>query len=564
MKPSLLALAATTALAASQSHPKRQTPATSCATLKAPTIPNATVVSIQAIERRNFTVPSGFGGGGGTIPSAPIGRLNFCDVNVTLTHGTANDSVRVEVWMPLQGWNGRFQGTGGGGFIPGTFGSAMAPQVAAGFAAASTDAGLRPASFDGSGIRFNDQLMTNFAFLSVHEMALVGKALTQQFYGTSSFFSYWNGCSTGGRQGYMEAQRFPGDFDGILAAAPAINWDKFCPAEFWPFQVQSEAGEFVPACVLTALTQAHVQACDNLDGGMDGLISDPSVCRFDAGSVVGRSVTCNGTSTTVTASQATIYNRVIKGPLDNTTGAQLWFGVEPGTSLSFLSGTTPFSLGATWLDTFVGNATLLRGRLSANNTLSAQSYSTLFKSSVTSKFGTMLATDNADLSGLKSAGSKLLSWHGLADPIIMPQGPSDYRTRVEAMMGGSAAVDEFYRLFTAPGVGHCGGGGPTPNTATALDVLIRWVEGGVAPDTLPANVTMGNATISRNLCRFPLVSRFNGSGSVNDARGWTCVPSRSIESTLPGVVTAAAPSFGGLPHSWALVLMLVGGWLLYW
>ncbi|KAJ4386129.1 hypothetical protein N0V93_009021 [Gnomoniopsis smithogilvyi] len=540
----------------SQNNDRRQTPATSCATLKAPTIPNATVVSIQAAERRNFTAPSG---GMGAFGAAPLPPLNFCDVNVTLTHGTANDSVRVEVWMPLTGWNGRFQGTGGGGFIPGTFGSTLAPQVAAGFSAASTDAGLHPASFDGSGIVFNDQLMTNFAFLSVHEMALVGKAVSQQFYGTAPKFSYWNGCSTGGRQGYMEAQSFPEDFDGILAAAPAINWGKFCPAEFWPFQVQTEANEFVPACVLTGLTQANIQACDALDGGMDGLISDPSVCRFDANTIIGKTVPCNSTTVTVSANQASIYNKIISGPVDNN-GTRLWFGVEPGTNFNSLAATTPFNLGSTWLDTFVGNRAQLGGQLSRNNTLSAQTYSSLFEESIASKFGKMLATDNANLTQLKSTGHKLLSWHGLADTIIMPQGTFDYRQRVETMMGGAAAVDQFYRLFVAPGVGHCGGGGPSPNTATALNVLINWVENGVAPETLPANITTRNVTVSRNLCRFPLVAHFNGTGDLNSAAGWTCIPSQG-QLASPPAVPAGASATGPLMLGWVASAILVAGWL---
>lgn len=546
----LVLIGGATAHQASQSLDTRQvTPAISCAAIQAPSVPNATVVSIQAAERRNVTVSNGFGmGGGGGVGAGGMGfgapaipPLDICDVNVTLTHGTANDTVRVEVWLPLTNWNGRFQGTGGGGFIAGTFGGTMAPQVAAGFSAASTDAGLSPASFDGSGIAFNDQLMTNFAFLSVHEMALVGKAVTQQFYGTGPRFSYWNGCSTGGRQGYMEAQSFPEDFDGILAAAPAINWDKFCPAEFWPFQVQTEAGEFVPQCVVDALTQANIQACDGLDGGMDGLIADPGACQFDASTLAGRPVPCNGTMVNITATQGILYNKFISGPVD-LVGNKLWYGVEPGTSLTFLSGRTPFTLGATWLDTFVGNRAQL-GPLGANNTLSAQSFADLFQSSVNGKFGRMLATDNADLSRLKAMGHKLLSWHGLADPIIMPQGSFDYRQRVEATMGGAAAVDEFYRLFTAPGVGHCGGGGPAPNTATALNVLIDWVEKGVAPDTLPANITTRNATVSRNLCRFPMTARYKGVGDLNAADSWTCVQSSGLTAGLggrPGVVEASA------------------------
>lgn len=565
MKPLLLVLAGAAPAVSGQSpDPKQdQMPGPPCADLQPPTIPNATIVSFQTAERRNITLAGGGSMGGGTDGTAALAPLDICDVNITLTHGAANDSVRIEVWMPLVGWNGRFQGTGGGGFVAGTFGAAMAPQVARGFAAASTDAGLRPASFDGRGIAFDGQLMANFASLSAHEMALVGKAVTRQFYGGEPVYSYWNGCSTGGRQGYMEAQVYPEDFDGILAAAPAINWDKFCPAEFWPFQVQSEAGEFVPTCVLTALTQANIRACDGLDGALDGMISDPSVCRFDAHSMFGTSVACgNNDTATISAAQASIYNRIIRGPV-SATGAQLWFGVEPGTSLNFLAGTTPFSLGATWLDTFVANRTQLDGRLGPNSTLTARMYSSLFQASVASRFGSMLATDNADLSGLQAAGHKLLSWHGLADPIIMPQGSFDYRRRVEAKMGGAVAVDQFYRLFTAPGVGHCGGGGPSPDTLTAIQVLMNWVEKGVAPDTLPASAVIGNVTVTRNLCRYPFVARFTGSGNVNSTEGWICSQSGGLEVSGSNVVTVSASLRVGVWRSWLVLGVLsVIWWLL--
>ena len=532
-------------------------PAVPCASLQAPTVPGATVTSIQAAEVRNFTMPS-FGGSGlpGTSNPGNAAPLSFCDVNVTLTHG--NDSVRIEVWLPLTGWNGRFQGTGGGGFIAGTFASAMAPEVAAGYAAASTDAGLQPMSFDSTGIQFDQQLLTNFASLSVHEMALVGKNLTQAFYGKPASFSYWNGCSTGGRQGYMEAQQYPNDFDGILAAAPAINWAKFVPSEMWPFVVQNSGGQFIPDCVLDMLIANTIKACDNDDGVQDGIISDPLACQPNTTAMINTNFNCQGSSGKVTQQHVDMYNKILAGPAAQD-GTQLWFGFLPGTNTTMLTRQSrPFSLASGWFDNLVAKADVAQ-RVTMTN------FTGLFSSSE-AQFGALLDTDNPDLTAFRNAGGKLLTWQGLSDQLIPPQGTINYRQKVEALMGGGANVDSFYRLFFAPGVMHCAGGnGAQP--VSVLDTLVNWVEKGAVPDTLPAKTF--DAKTTRNICRYPLVQKYSGSGDVNSAASWTCIEGGvRQQQTTAGDVSSSANSGGAgsrtivrnqvLPFAFGLITIALG------
>ena len=189
------------------------------------------------------------------LPPTPV--VETCRVHATVTTPGVNDQIGVDVWMPVSGWNGRFQGVGGSAFIAGDpyF---MVGAVDAGYSAAVTDAGHTASSpFDGSFAldsngRLNWPLIKDFSYRGVHDLAVVGKAVTAAYYGSKAKFSYWNGCSTGGRQGLAEAQRYPSDFDGILAGAPAINWQKYVPASLWPQLVMQQSGDFLPPCKFSA------------------------------------------------------------------------------------------------------------------------------------------------------------------------------------------------------------------------------------------------------------------------------------------------------------------------
>ncbi|KAJ2982882.1 hypothetical protein NQ176_g1088 [Zarea fungicola] len=503
--------------------------ATPCASITAPAVPGATVLSVVASELLNVTLPP-------VLFYLPVGAsgLNVCDVKVNLTHPGVNDNVLVQVWLPLEGWNGRFLGTGGGGWATGSGSIGLAGAVMANFSGAMTDGGhanslLDPSTWalnsDGS---INSGLLTDFASRSLHDMTVVGKAVTKQFYGKAPSYSYWSGCSTGGRQGLMEAQKYPGDYNGILAASPAINWPSLIMAAQWPQVVMQQEKTFPPQCVFDGFIAASIAQCDILDGVKDGIIGDPGSCPFDPYKLVGSSVNCDSTEITVTYAMADIVRKVLDGPTD-VIGRQLWYGLNAGTPLNALAltvpgphGTTvgvPFTISDFWIRYF-----LKRQPNFNTSTITYLDFSMLFAQS-NLEYENVIGTNDPDLSAFSSAGGKMITWHGLADPLIPPDGTLQYRQQVDNFMGGSSSVDKFYRVFFAPGVGHCGMGiGPVPTAG--LDALVAWVEKGIAPDTLAAAGTDANgAATTKNICRYPLVSRYDGKGDPKSAASYSCASS---------------------------------------
>ncbi len=448
-------------------------------------------------------------------------------------HATVNtpgvtDQIGIDVWMPVEGWNGRFQGVGGGGYSTGSPNSLAGP-VAAGYSAGSTDGGHTGASsftgsfaLDSAG-RLNWPLIQDFSYRALHDLAVVGKAVTAAFYGKRAKYSYWTGCSTGGRQGLSEAQRYPADYDGILAAAPAINWQKFIPAEFWPQLVMLVSGNFLPQCKFAAFQAAAIQACDKAgDGVADGVIGNPFGCRFDPSSLVGTSTPCG----TISAADANVVAKIVQGPRA-TNGDFLWFGLTWGSSFSGLANTTPtggapFPIALAHLGTWVQQNPPVPTGTWDWTTTTPDRYDQLFQQSV-EMYSHVIGTDDPDLSGFKKAGGKLIVWHGLVDQLIFPQGTTGYYERVKDELGGRAKTEKFARLFLAPGVAHCAGG-PGPQPDNPLSALVEWVERGKAPDTLNAVVRNagGAVTQSRPLCLYPRVAAYKGRGDPMSAASFVC------------------------------------------
>ncbi|MGN9837250.1 DUF6351 family protein [Nonomuraea sp. H19] len=465
------------------------------------------------------------------IPDVPA----YCDVTVTLTHPGVGDHAKVRVWLPETGWTGRFQAVGGSAFAAGDYGAGLAGAIKSGYAAATTDAGVGTYLDTGWALNsdgeVNTALLTNFADRSQHEMAVVGKQVVNEVYGRPVSYSYWNGCSTGGRQGYMEAQRHPGDFDGILATAPAINWDEFEVATLWPQVVMNEENTFPSPCELNAFNEAAVKACDPLDGAPDGLIGDPATCTFDPRKLIGKSVECDGEQEIITAADAAVVRKIWDGPR-TPSGKKLWSGIPIGAGFD-LAGTRidadgnrvgwPFPVPASWVATF-----LKRQPSYDLSTITYAEFAKLFEQSQ-AEYDTIIGTDDPNLSAFRRAGGKLLTWHGQADQLIPAQGTVDYRRRVELAMGGARRVDDFYRLFLAPGVAHCAGPTSTgPAPTDALGALTAWVEQGKAPQTLSAALTDSSGkTVTRELCLYPSVSRYAGHGDPADAGSYYCGPVRN-------------------------------------
>ncbi|MFC9440132.1 tannase/feruloyl esterase family alpha/beta hydrolase [Nocardia sp. NPDC057030] len=497
-----------------------------CATFQVPAPAGAAVESLTAttVPAGAFQVPGNPPLGGYPVPDVPA----HCEVTVTLTHPGANDHAKVQVWLPTADWNGRFQAIGGAAYAAGNIGG-VATAVKQGYAAATTDAGVDTSGLDTSwGLTASGQvdsaLLENFSSRSVHELAVVGKQVVTKVYGQAASYAYWNGCSTGGRQGYMEAQKYPTDFNGINAAAPAINWNQFEVATLWPQVVMNEAHTYPAACTFNAFNQAVVQECDALDGIADGLISDPGRCGFDPRRLIGAKVQCDGKELTISEADADVVRKIWDGPRD-ANGKQLWFGLPTGADFSALTASTtgangvttgvPFTVPAQWVATFVQK----QPKFDTANLTYAQ-FDQIFQQA-RAEYDSIIGTADPDLSAFRAAGGKLITWQGDADQLIPTAGTVDYRHRVEARLGGTAEVDDFYRVFLAPGVAHCALTGATVNDLTALTA---WVEHGQAPDVLRASLTTAaGQTVSRDICRLPFVSRYRGDGDATDPAGFRCV-----------------------------------------
>lgn len=519
--------------AAAEPHHTATTVASSAFTCSAPSVkaPSGTKVeSVTAVAEAGGTI-QGTGVLGGSVTGVPA----YCDVTVTLTHPGDGDHAKVRTWLPASGWNGRFQGLGGSAYLAGDNGVGLGNAVKSGYAAVSTDAGVGDALDTSWALNSNGQvntaLLKNFASRSEHEAAVVGKEVVAGIYGKGPAYSYFTGCSTGGREGYMEAQSHPGDYNGILADAPAVNWDEFEVATLWPQVVMNNEKTYPTTCEFDAFTSAAVKACDPLDGVRDGLIEDPNRCDFDPRELVGAKVECDGKELTITAADATVVRKIWDGPR-TPSGRKLWSGVPVGADLSGLAGTTapdadgnvagsPFQVPADWVKLWVAKDPSLD-----ISKITYSRFTQLFQQSE-AEYDKVIGTDDPDLSGFRKAGGKLLTWHGESDQYIPTQGTVDYRRQVVRAVGGSQKVDDFYRLFLAPGTSHCGLDGIDGST-DGLAALTSWVEHGKAPQTLPATLTDASGqSVTRDLCSYPRISHYNGHGDPAVASSFRCVsPSR--------------------------------------
>ncbi len=351
-------------------------------------------------------------------------------------------------------------------------------------------------------------------------MTVTGKALTQAMYGVAPKYSYWNGCSTGGRQGLMEAQRYPQDYNGIVSGAPAINWPKLMMASMWGTLQMNVAGNPIPACKLAAATAAAIAACDAIDGVKDGVIEDPGRCKYDPKALIGTSA---GECGSFTQADADIIQKMWEGPRRQD-GSFLWYGQSRGADLNALAASrgTPlkpqaFAFTVDWLKYWITENPQFDW-----STMTPAAYERYWDQSL-EEYGIVIGTDNPDLSAFRDRGGKAIVWHGWADQLISAEATIDYYKRVLQQTGGAEKTAQFLRFFLAPGVAHCGGGaGPAP--FGQLDALLSWVEDGKAPATLTAvrRDQAGTITRSRPLCQYPQVAKYKGSGSTDDAANFVC------------------------------------------
>jgi feruloyl esterase len=431
-----------------------------------------------------------------------------CRIAATLKP-SADSVIDIEVWMPEgASWNGKFQAVGNGGWAGTISFAAMATAVQEGYATASTDTGHK-----GGNALFaidHPEKLTDFAHRAVHEMVVTAKAVMTKYYNQGPRLSYWNGCSTGGRQGLMAAQKYPEDFDAILAGAPA-NYQTHLHA--WDLAVSTpvlkDPAAAVPAAKLEMVNRAVINACDAKDGVTDGVLNEPLKCSFDVASLACKA---GDAENCLTAPQIAAIKRVYE-PVRTSSGQVVFPGKVPGAEYGFnayIAGQNapPISVGS--FQVAYNNANWDWRTFDLNKDLPV----------VDQKVGAIVNAVNPDLSRFKARGGKVLMYHGWNDTAISPGNAIDYLTSVQKRMGGKQ--DDFIRLFMAPGMNHCGGG-PGPNQVNWMAALERWREDGKAPDRIDAaRISNNRIDVSRPLCPYPQVAVYNGKGTTNDAGNFSC------------------------------------------
>ena len=463
-----------------------------------------------------------------------------CDVKAT-ARPTSDSEIKFELWLPATGWNGKYQQSGNGGWAGNIPVASFGEPLKRGFAVAGTDDGhSTPGAAWAIG---HPEKLVDFGYRAVHETALQSRAIVQAFYGKDATRSYFVGCSDGGREALMEAQRFADDFDGIVAGAPANNWSHTVTGHVWDERaILDDPQGAIPPAKLPAIQKAAIAQCDAVDGLKDGLIEDPRACNFDP-----EVLTCKGadTSECLTSPQVAALRKIYGGPKNPRTGAQIFPGYSPGAegeqgtwAAWIIPGTNPNPAQFGFANTYYGQAVYEDPKWD---------FRTLnFDEDVAygdEKVGSVLNSTSPDLRAFRDRGGKLLQYHGWGDPAIPPLASIQYYDRVKAFMtkvpderSSSKSIEDFYRMFLVPGMGHCGGGAG-PNTfgnrpgATVdpehdiVAALDRWVEKGVAPEHLIGtgkSVTDPSKTLTRPLCVYPQTAHYKGVGDPNDAANFTC------------------------------------------
>ncbi len=502
-----------------------------CEALTSLSLPNTTIDSAVTVPADVFFPPAG-PPGAPPQPPAQIGT-DFCRVKGSISPVPAS-LIRFEVWLP-DTWNGKFMGignSGANGEISFTLTDAsLANAINRGYAAAGTDTGHVSNPVDGSwAVREPEKVIDN-AGRSIVEVTDKAKQIIAAYYGSGPALSYFYGCSMGGRQGLMQAQRYPEVYDGIISGAPVIDLPNLTAAG--AFQAQALLGDgFFPAEKLPAIAAAVLAECDANDGLVDGLLTDPRECDWDPATLI-----CEGpeTNACLTAPQAAALEQLYKGPRRSDTNQKIYAGLERGGEDGFgpLSWATAVTgPPAPGLPAGTPGISVLLASAYINNVAFQdpdaflRTFDFNFASDLDFVIGELADLFNAndpDLAAFEARGGKVLMYHGWSDPIVPPRGSVDYHTQVRQQIGPHASKNVL-SLFMAPGMEHCVGG-TGPFLFDAITPLEQWVEQGIAPtriDALHVDLGTGTPTRTRPLCRYPKVARYVGSGSIDSAASFTC------------------------------------------
>jgi hypothetical protein len=564
----------------------------------------------------------------GTLPSSAKVPVAYCLVVLSYSSTPVNDptpqNITIYVGLPLNSmdggttgstvnpplnfttvegnWNGRTEGEGGGGCTGNTNVNATGA-VAKGFVGSGTDGGHGNPNNDPhntcqQGVlslgQLNNQYIEDWVYNGPQQEILWSKKVANLYYGKTPLFNYWNGCSTGGHQGYALAQTLAGELDGILANAPAMYWTRFQTAQMWgQIAMFDIASEVIAGGKLAAVQNAAIAACDKNDGVQDGIIDDPRTCTFNAKANICGQAGAPAAPNCLTSTEADAVNVMWDGPR-NDSGKRIWFPIDRGTDFLFWDGNVPFALAPVqfgWdlenpayynAGSFPGSYPGFWGNVALNSTTMPAGAVTTYEAvaQAGSKNVADLTDTFDDLDAFKASGGKMITVVGANDGLIMPRGVINYyrvmAARYAERHGVVAAsfpglfdhdhdssdsfqgVQKFYRLFHAPGVSHCGLGilshgslGPWPQNGADFNAVIDWVENGIAPSQVsgagntaaPAFIPGSPTTLTRPLCPYPQTAVYNGSGNVNDAANWQC--GGDLEKNTPVGTPLSGPP--GLP-----------------
>ena len=490
--------AATRALASTE-----KTPAASCAALASAAFPDTRITTAEAIpggSRWKFP-HSVFNVMAGPDPGT---EAAFCRVA-----GIIGKEIRFEVWLPPQ-WNGRLLNVGNGGLTGAINYPAMAAALASGFATGSTDTGhvTDKDFFEADWIDGNPERIDNFTYLAHHRLAETSKRVVKAYYGKPEHHAYYSGCSSGGWQGLTEAQKFPDDYHGIIAGAPANNLVRLQTRKFWMDRLDREdpAGMLGKEQVELITTSARA-ACDHADGVPDGLAMEPLGCPFKPADLICKEGNSTGCLTPPQAARAA----QVYGPARSPGGLELY----PGNAL--------FVPPLVVLPGAMQEPALLRIFPAPERTWTPETFDTdRDLPALRQRLDDKMAALKTDLTPFAKRGGKLLMYHGWHDALLSPYNTLAYRAGMSEAMAPEHFAG-FQRLYMMPGVDHCAGG-IGPDRADFIGAMVTWVEEGKAPETLLATGRRPDGTTqARPLCPFPQVARHSGQGATDDANHWRCV-----------------------------------------
>lgn len=486
--------------------------ATVCESLASLQLPETTITLAQTVATGAFVAPAGPAGRGG-LPGQPNSFKDlpaFCRVAATLKPSSDSD-IKIEVWLPVSGWNGKFEAEGNGGWAGVVSIPQMASAVRRGYATASTDTGHIGGS--GNFALGHPEKLVDFGYRAVHEMTAKAKAIIAAYYGNAPKLSYWNGCSSGGREGLKEAQKFPADFDGIIAGAPANYWTHLVSQSIWVGQaVHQEEASFIPQTKYKLIHDAVIAACDARDAVKDGVIENPALCKFDPAVLQCKAADA---ATCLTSAQVEAARKIYSPAINPHTKEVIFPGLMPGSEMGWsgLAGPQPLSIATDHFKYVVFN--------DPNWDYKKFNFDSDIALADKVDNGLINAID-PNLKPFFERGGKILQYHGWNDQLISPLSSIDYYKSVQKASGGAKKVNSNYRLFMAPGMNHCAGG-DGPSSLDAVKALEEWVEQGTAPDRIVAShLTNGKVDRTRPLCAYPQTAIYKGSGSTDEAANFVC------------------------------------------